>query len=346
VFRLCEADHRFLHVALSYALYYCRPAAGDRAGPCYLDISCYTESPFYHSCDGQHLSESRGHDGRPRFFQSDKPMHALCKTGLGTSAAFVTSLIGAVLAFCGRPFSRSSIHLLSQLAHWTAQGRLGSGFDVACCVYGSIVFSRASEAATRTLLQDSLRHSDDPEAFRRSVDAAGWPGSIEHVREARLSLLMASLSGQPGSQTPFLVSRLHGWLASLSEAARERVWQPWRKAHGAVVSAYFRLCGLQGSLAVEAYASLAEATMAACRCHKDAWPVYSWVTPLSMQQQALLDAWASLWRASKDYRQALAQVTHDSGLPLQPRELRALLEQTASIPGVLLASLPGGRRPS
>ena len=67
----------------------------------------------------------------------------ICKTGLGSSAALTVSLVGALLEwFQVIDVSRHSekhmviLHNLCQLAHANAQGKIGSGFDVAAAVYG------------------------------------------------------------------------------------------------------------------------------------------------------------------------------------------------------------------
>lgn len=71
-------------------------------------------------------------------------LDSISKTGLGSSAALVTSLTAALLAFFGliepssvlSSESSSLVHNLSQLVHCKAQGKVGSGFDVATAIYG------------------------------------------------------------------------------------------------------------------------------------------------------------------------------------------------------------------
>ncbi len=68
----------------------------------------------------------------------------VAKTGLGSSAALTTSLVGGLLKWFGvvnlvdgaDSEERRIIHNLSQLVHANAQGKIGSGFDVAAAVYG------------------------------------------------------------------------------------------------------------------------------------------------------------------------------------------------------------------
>lgn len=68
----------------------------------------------------------------------------IAKTGLGSSAALTTSLVSSLLQWFEvtrvglRPDSedRRVVHNLAQLVHANAQGKIGSGFDVAAAVYG------------------------------------------------------------------------------------------------------------------------------------------------------------------------------------------------------------------
>lgn len=74
------------------------------------------------------------------------------KTGLGSSAALVTALTASLLAHylsphgftLASPEGRATLHNLAQAAHCAAQGKIGSGFDVAAAVYGSCRYRRFS----------------------------------------------------------------------------------------------------------------------------------------------------------------------------------------------------------
>lgn len=74
------------------------------------------------------------------------------KTGLGSSAALVTSLTAALLAHylpvgtfdAATTESKTILHNLAQAAHCAAQGKVGSGFDVAAAVWGSCLYRRFS----------------------------------------------------------------------------------------------------------------------------------------------------------------------------------------------------------
>ena len=65
------------------------------------------------------------------------------KVGFGSSAAVVVASSAAVLDFHGYHASKEEIYKLSTIAHYFAQGKVGSAFDVAASTYGGLfVYSR------------------------------------------------------------------------------------------------------------------------------------------------------------------------------------------------------------
>lgn len=64
------------------------------------------------------------------------------KIGFGSSAAAVVSTVGAILAFHGKDLEKREtkdlVYKLSTIAHYFAQGKVGSAFDVAASTYGGI----------------------------------------------------------------------------------------------------------------------------------------------------------------------------------------------------------------
>jgi len=64
------------------------------------------------------------------------------KVGFGSSAAAVVATVAAVLAFSGQDVSsregKERVYKLSTIAHYLAQGKIGSAFDVAASTYGGV----------------------------------------------------------------------------------------------------------------------------------------------------------------------------------------------------------------
>jgi len=113
------------------------------------------------------------------------------KTGLGSSAALVTSLTAALLLYShprlplprveqcpdgshrrssepttecdeARDVALSLVHNCAQAAHCMAQGKIGSGFDVSTAVYGSQQYCKFSESVLTPLITQVRDPSTNP----------------------------------------------------------------------------------------------------------------------------------------------------------------------------------------
>ncbi|MBI2584059.1 MAG: hypothetical protein HYW25_05300 [Candidatus Aenigmarchaeota archaeon] len=62
----------------------------------------------------------------------------LTKVGFGSSAAAVVAIVAAVLRFHVQELDKETIYKLSMIVHYFAQGKIGSGFDVAASTYGGV----------------------------------------------------------------------------------------------------------------------------------------------------------------------------------------------------------------
>lgn len=147
------------------------------------------------------------------------------KTGLGSSAALVVSLVAAILRGLGVVLPRQSfaslVHNVSQAAHCRAQGRIGSGFDISCACFGSQAYKRfcadqIMEFEGKDLYEFLIASSvvknasnspthDDPS---ESISSLG-----SHVDQfalpPRLELFLCDVEG--GSATPSMVRRVLEW---------------------------------------------------------------------------------------------------------------------------------------
>lgn len=189
-----ETDNPFVREAIQTVLVYLDLATDATS----LEITIYADNQYYSLPKTQ-----------KRFSQSDKTIAETPKTGLGSSAALVTALCASLYFYLsGRDMRQTisdsdtrTIHNLSQIAHCRAQGKVGSGFDVASAVYGSCLYSRFPPSiidhlpvklTTETLM--SCVHSD-------------WQMKTEK-RQLRkgLKLMMGDVS--QGSSTPGMVKKV------------------------------------------------------------------------------------------------------------------------------------------
>lgn len=79
--------------------------------------------------------------------KEDIPLDPSKKTGLGSSAALIVSFIASTYKITGLLTENTEknldlVHRDAQLLNAFVQEKVGSGFDIACSVYGSQVYQR------------------------------------------------------------------------------------------------------------------------------------------------------------------------------------------------------------
>ena len=72
---------------------------------------------------------------------ADDEFYISGKTGLGSSAALTVSIIKCLLRYYQLD-NQELLHFVSQVSHFRAQEKIGSGFDISSAVYGSHLFRR------------------------------------------------------------------------------------------------------------------------------------------------------------------------------------------------------------
>ena len=92
------------------------------------------------------------------------PLSQVHKTGLGSSAALITSLVSSLLLHLevipSSAFEdvtsegRHLAHNVAQFVHCLAQGKVGSGFDVSSAVFGSHIYTRFDPAVLKDLMSE------------------------------------------------------------------------------------------------------------------------------------------------------------------------------------------------
>ncbi len=100
------------------------------------------------------------------------------KTGLGSSAAVTVAAVAAILGANGINVENEKgkiiLNNLSQLSHSQAQGKAGSGFDIAAAVYGNVKYSRYSPEIIDRMQKQTGK------SFAKSIEGE-WDYSIEPV---------------------------------------------------------------------------------------------------------------------------------------------------------------------
>lgn len=154
------------------------------------------------------------------------------KTGLGSSAALITSLVSGLLLhtssipessleFLTSP-GRNLAHNVSQFVHCLAQGKVGSGFDVAAAVFGSQLYTRFDPVVIKELMADASADGKLPLLPVLSPENAKWDHKVMPFQLPPCTRLMLA-DVDAGSDTPSLVGKVLKWKESKG-AEGEQYW--------------------------------------------------------------------------------------------------------------------------
>jgi phosphomevalonate kinase len=163
----------------------------------------------------------------PRFNNLDIPIAKANKTGLGSSAALITSLTAALITFLSdivvtSEHGKRIVHNLAQAAHCAAQGKVGSGFDIAAAVYGSCVYKRFDPKILEDILLDSEQYDVAFQEKLRDIVNQRWEMQVSEFRlPVGLRVVMGDVAA--GSATPSMVRSVLKWKSSSPGA--EGTWK-------------------------------------------------------------------------------------------------------------------------
>ncbi|KAL8382209.1 hypothetical protein RB595_006137 [Gaeumannomyces hyphopodioides] len=190
-----------------------------------------------------------------RFARFPTTLSGANKTGLGSSAALVTALSAALLTHYLPPqlfdlasdFGRAALHNLAQAAHCAAQGKVGSGFDVAAAVYGSCRYRRFSPDVLSSLPEPGAPGFG---AALTAVVAKPWDAEIDPTSVTLPpGVAMRMCDVTCGTQTVSMVKTVLAWKARDEESAT-RLWDDLQSRNEALaaVLASGRVEGIAGAV--------------------------------------------------------------------------------------------------
>jgi phosphomevalonate kinase len=233
------------------------------------------------------------------------------KTGLGSSAALVTALTAALLVHylpkdtidLTSHQGRARLHNLAQTAHCAAQGKVGSGFDVASAVFGSCLYRRFSPSLLESHGNPgSSRFAQKLQAFVEESDPQHkWDTEIykAKVKMPRgIRLIMCDVDC--GSQTPGMVKQVLAWRKREPEEA-EMLWTQLHCKNEALAAELTRLAEASGESA----------------------------------------DYKALKQCIIDIRVLIREMSRLSGVPIEPEPQTQLLDACSAIPGVTGGVVPG-----
>lgn len=240
-------------------------------------------------------------DSASRFTNFNIPLPSAHKTGLGSSAALVTSLTASLMShyLTSDQLSLKSstglaqLHNLSQAAHCAAQGKVGSGFDVAAAVYGTCIYRRFSPSLLSSIgepgnagFASKLREciKDERNLWDTEVQKEGL-----NIPKG-MQLLMCDVDC--GSATPGMVKNVLAW-RSKSQESSKKLWDTLQQANTNLAS------------------KLQDGTETGL-------------------QQALLNI-----------RKLIKQMGEESGVEIEPQTQTDLLNEVSAVSGVIGGVVPG-----
>ena len=140
------------------------------------------------------------------------------------------------------PQGKRRLHNLAQAAHCAAQGKVGSGFDVASAVFGSCLYRRFSPALLQSHGEPGApSFSLKLKALVEEEDGSAWDAEI--VKSAvgvpkGLRLVMCDVDC--GSKTPGMVKKVLQWRKEKPEEAG-KIWTELQKRNEALAAELVRL---------------------------------------------------------------------------------------------------------
>ncbi|KAJ9110278.1 hypothetical protein QFC19_001681 [Naganishia cerealis] len=142
---------------------------------------------------------------------------AVHKTGLGSSAALITTLVAALLQHFELSPELDLVHNMAQYVHCLAQGKVGSGFDVCSAVKGSQVYRRFNEKVLKSLMD--REHVTGQEILDTVKPSPSWTTQTTPiVLPPLIRLVLADVDA--GSDTPSFVGKVLKWRKENPEAGK------------------------------------------------------------------------------------------------------------------------------
>ena len=302
------SQNKFVETALAYALTYASAVDHTKIGPTSITILADTDYYSHPGSAGNEILPTEDH-----FLHFNVALHEAHKTGLGSSAALVTALTTAVLAhYAPREIidvksdhEKARIHNLAQVAHCAAQGKVGSGFDIAAAVYGSCIYKRFSPSileglgeigseAFSTRLKEIVEDHNPTKKWDVSINK-----QFAKVVPRGLRLLMCDVDC--GSETVGMVKKVLSWRKSYPEEST-LLWETLQRGNEDLVAQLQQLSSTSAS------------------------------TP---------EDYENIRTVILTIRSLIREMSSKSGVPIEPLVQTKLIDACCELPGVVGGVVPG-----
>ncbi|KAH8937977.1 hypothetical protein BDL97_16G057700 [Sphagnum fallax] len=222
------------------------------------------------------------------------------------------------------------VHMVSQAAHCAAQGKVGSGFDVSCAVFGSQRYVRFSPSVL--LSAQAGGRLVTPLELVKQVLTTDWDAERLPYALPPGLVLMVGEPGFGGSHTPSMVGAVQAWRKADPGTANP-VWVALAEANQGVERGLLHL--MECAESRHAYNTVLEGC---CTSSFDKWKYLFGDTPERLE---IVEALLETRQAFINVRSLLRHVGEAANVPIEPPSQTALLDATMDMSGVLLAGVPG-----
>ncbi|KAK9898615.1 Phosphomevalonate kinase [Cystobasidium minutum MCA 4210] len=304
-----------------------------------LLIDIVGDNDFYSQERGKPSSSSGVPFNPPPFAHLNTTLAKVHKTGLGSSAAMVTSLVAGVLLHLSGASQQEALdqktlrlfHNVAQYAHSRAQGKVGSGFDVSAAIFGSQVYYRFAPECLQKLL-DQANPSTSSLLAGLSPSSPLWKTSSRTAGRVEpfslppmLTMLLADVYA--GSNTPSMVKNVLKWKASDNDS--DVLWSQVRDANLHLGEVFNRL----QQEAVKNKQQYVECIKRLASMNSAEWTVSEEPT-----QSLLIEARDTI----QLIRQGMKAMGTAADVPIEPDEQTRLIDRCISrCNGVLGGGVPG-----
>ncbi|CAB4392833.1 unnamed protein product [Rhizophagus irregularis] len=260
------------------------------------------------------------------------------KTGLGSSAALITSLVSALFVHFEIVSNkineitnndRKLIHNIAQFCHCLAQGKVGSGFDVSAAVWGSHIYKRFSP----NILENVMDQNVDISILNNIVDPASskWDNQVTSFSLPHgFKLILADIDA--GSHTPSMVGKVLKWRKENSDQANT-LWDTLT-SHNTTVSNNLRELTKNHEQDEELYLN----AIKICESVKASeWALLAEQNPNNNN----VTLFSSTFNTFQKIRELLREMSELSRVPIEPPKQTKLLDACNEIPGLIMAGVPG-----
>lgn len=267
----------------------------------------------------------------------------VAKTGLGSSAALITSLVAALLQWFGVVHLPSTtditagkndedfsiVHNLAQLVHANAQGKIGSGFDVSSAVYGTHIYTRFAQKPFESCLEEvvpaDLLHDkvvNSKELWNQDILPFALP--------SQMGVLLGDICG--GSNSPSMAKAVIAWKTKDINGEASRIWNELAEHN----TLFYQELAKLNSFASDNTEAYNEAVAILSEVRIDEYEA-----PDAVSFKNIVISFKRVRELLGKVRGYLKIIGEQAGVEIEPNEQSILLDATINLPGVLAGGVPG-----